>query len=433
VEVPWSLKLRLVIFCTAVIVALLLSRFYPRLLRAAVRGGQFGLAMLGCCICWMLPQLAITAVRTHGSESNAFERPVDQPSTPHTRIIWILFDELSYDQVFDHRQPGVQLPTFDQLRSESVNFSDIQPVGYRTDQIVPSLFLGRKVDDIRSSVRRDLEIHDAESSTWQPFKQQDTIFADAMQSGWSTGVAGWYNPYCHILQSVLDSCYWQSIAPFPRELHGDQRTIMSAVVFPFDSLYSRFRKSDSRAEVIVKAHTQEYEDLQIAADKLIHNESIRFVFLHIPVPHPEGIYSRKTGQIGVKGSYLDNLVLADKALGDLLAQIRKTAAADQTTIIVSSDHSWRINMWRVDSSWTAEDESACRGKFDTRPVLLIHFPQDHTAELRSEAAPELIEYGIIKAMLRNQVASQGELDGWLTQYEGTFGPFGHKTMEARLH
>ena len=112
----------------------------------------------------------------------------------------------------------------------------------------------------------------------------------------------------------------------------------------------------------IEAHTQEYLDLMAAAQLLIDNEAIRFAFIHLPVPHPPGIYDRHTGKLGVQGTYLDNLVLADKAIGALLDTIGQTKAASRTIVVISSDHSWRIAMWRRgDPTWSEEEALASRG------------------------------------------------------------------------
>ena len=51
-----------------------------------------------------------------------------------------------------------------------------------------------------------------------------------------------------------------------------------------------------------------------SSQKLIGDDSIGFVFIHLPVPHPGGFYNRQTGAFSVPGSFLDNLALADRAL-----------------------------------------------------------------------------------------------------------------------
>lgn len=361
----------------------------------------------------MLPDLIITAIVTHisGTEVNAFNRPVPRPSAAGRRVIWILMDELSYDQVYEHRQPDVYLPQFEKLKNESVVFSDVEPEGYFTERIVPALFLGRTVDGIRSSLHMTLEVHDVAKSRWEPFDEQASIFGEAQRLGWTTGVAGWYNPYCRILKDVLDSCYWQYGDPTLPRVSGGRFSLLTAAVFPLDSHFS----SENTA---LRAHVKSYREIMGAADALIRNVSVGFVFLHLPVPHPPGIYSRKTGKLGVPGSYLDNLVLTDKLVGQLLTTIQDTgAAASGTIVVISSDHSWRVPMWRTDPSWSAEDEHASGGRFDPRPFLLIRFPGEKSDETQTQAFPEIEIHGILDAMLKSEIRSPEELDEWLETHK----------------
>ena len=113
---------------------------------------------------------------------------------------------------------------------------------------------------------------------------------------------------------------------------------------------------------------------------MIGDESLGFVFIHLPVPHPGGFYDRRTGALGVNGSYLDNLVLADEALGQLLQWIDETPPVKETTVIVSSDHSWRVGMWKMSPMWTDEDERVSQGRFDPRPVLMVRFPGSESGQ-----------------------------------------------------
>jgi hypothetical protein len=417
VSISWVFESRVVLLCAMFIAGLLFSRFSPRAFQKSVQAARFGFLLLGCCVFWMAPQLVYTAIRTHKPAPNSFNRTVQPPSSSQGRIIWILLDELSYDQVFEHRQPSVNLPHFDELKNESVVFSDVQPEGYYTERILPALFLGRKINNVRSSLRGELYIHDVKASRWEPFNQEASIFGEAERSGWTTGIAGWYNPYCHMLKNVLDSCYWDASDPFPHKFIGGRHAILSAAIYPLDPLLSHLRVFAAPSDSPLQAHAQEYRDVFGAADALIQNESIRFVFLHIPVPHPPGIYDRRTNRLGVKGTYLDNLVLADRTLGTLLGTIQRTEAGARTTLIVSSDHSWRVPMWRPESAWTPEEERASGGRFDPRPFLLIRFPGNNAGEVRTEPFPELATHSVIRAMLKNEVHSQSDLDRWLSGHQ----------------
>jgi hypothetical protein len=416
-SIPWGTAMREMVLLSVAGIALLFSLFSPRLLWGSVRAARMGLLLCGCCALWVLPELAITAIRTDPPTVDAFDRQVPTPSASHPRIVWVLLDELSYDQVYEHRQPDVKLPHFDELKRESVVFSDVQPEGYFTERILPALFLGRQVDDARSSLNGNLEIRDAKLARWTAFDQQETIFAEAKESGWTTGVAGWYNPYCHILQNVLDSCYWSYVSPFSES--EEKTALANAVSLPSELLLSaQSDDSPSRSDPSIEECSEQYGKMMRAANHLIQDESIDFVFLHMPVPHPPGIYSRKTHTLGVKGTYLDNLVLADRTVKNLLDAIHGTPAAGRTILILSSDHSWRVPLWRGSPSWTAEEERASNGgKFDKRPFLLIRFPRESTGEMRTEAFPELNETEIVRAMLKGRIESPADLDRWLGRRE----------------
>ena len=66
----------------------------------------------------------------------------------------------------------------------------------------------------------------------------DTIFQQALADGYETGIAGWYNPYCRILPSVLDRCFWRYRDP---ESAGStvKESLAMQLVEPVRELYQR--------------------------------------------------------------------------------------------------------------------------------------------------------------------------------------------------
>lgn len=134
-----------------------------------------------------------------------------------------------------------------------------------------------------------------------------------------------------------------------------------------------------------------------------------FVVLHLPVPHPPGIYDRHTGRFADKAgqSYVDNLALSDIVLGKLLSILRSSPRWPETTILVNGDHGWRTPGWRSDATWTDEDERASRGIFDVRPALLIHHAGQVISESIKQPTPLLDLHGILVTMLRSPGSSQG--------------------------
>jgi hypothetical protein len=362
---------------------------------------------------WMIPELVRQGLRaqrvdvpvpvTHPASLVSDRRAPRFDGAESGRIVWLLFDELSYDQTFEHRFSGLGMPAFDKFRSESVVFSDLKPAGYYTDRVIPSFFLGRAVDNIRSTLDGEPQVRLAGSRRWQAFDAHATLFSDAQRLGWTTGVVGWYNPYCRILAGTLNYCFWrmgdgQSDGALP-----DQSVWQNAMA----PLVESGRRWNGEPGFAQQRHVQDHAAIMPQAEALIRDQGINFVFIHLPVPHPPGAYDRN--HRGSAGSYIDNLALADKSLGELLTTLAGTAKAAKATVIVCSDHSWRVPMWRSTPVWTKEDEAASRGRFDPRPVLMIHFPGQQTEQDVTRPFDELRIHQMIETLLHCQQPHFGSL------------------------
>jgi hypothetical protein len=275
-------------------------------------------------------------------------------------------------------------------------FSDLKPAGYYTDRVIPAFFLGTPVDNIRSDLDGEPQVKLAGNRRWQAFDAHATLFSDAQRLGWTTGVVGWYNPYCRILAGTLNYCFWrmgdgQSDGAMPD--HSAWQNAMAPLV----ELGRGLKHEPGFAQ---EKHVQDQAAIMPEAKALIRDQSIGFVFIHLPVPHPPGVYDRRHQR--ATGSYIDNLALADKSLGELMGTLSGTALAAKATVIVCSDHSWRVPMWRSTSLWTKEDEAASRGRFDPRPVLMIHFPGQQSEQDVTEPFDEIRIHEMIQRMLRGR-------------------------------
>jgi hypothetical protein len=394
----------------------ILAYFVPRITQPAVRAVRLLIAASAFSAVWIVPHLLHLAMVHPPDEVDASSHlPSITSSGTNQRIIWILFDELSYDQTFDHPSPGIQLPNFDRLRTQSFSFSNLKPAGYRTDSIIPSLFLGRRIDQIRSTINGTLWYKDESQNRWLAFDPAATLFGLAQLNGWSSGIDGWSNPYCRILAPVLNACFWEPNQILPMEAYGaseEESIWANAAVLP-SSLFAMWAHHSMTPR---DGALQGYGNEMVRTHALIACGQVRFVFLHLPVPHPPGIYDRKNHLLRPGGTYLDNLVLADDTLGALLQEIDATPSVGQTTVIVSSDHSWRIPLWRDSKFWSEEEERASGGRFDDRPVLLIHFPHQESGSNVNTALPELLEHDIIAAMLRGQINDQNDLAAFLPEH-----------------
>jgi hypothetical protein len=393
----------------------LLAYFFPRAMQPAVRVLRLALAAYAFSIIWVVPHLFSLAMAHCPTQSYASLHPASTSEQPRQRIIWILFDELSYEQTFAHRAVGLDLPNLTKLQAASFSFSNLKPAGYYTDRIIPSILTGQRFDEYRSTLDGRLLYMDESQHRWVAYDPSATLFGLAQRNGWNVGIDGWYNPYCRVLASFLNSCYWIPGSILPMEQYGasqNRSVLVNAAAAP----RQLWAVLTGRAKTPVDQHLDAYRSLMSHAQELIGNNQIQFLFIHFPVPHPPGIYDRKHHALRRGGSYLDNLSLADDSLGALLQEIDTSPAAAQTTVIISSDHSWRVPIYRSQEDWSTEEEQATGGRFDDRPVLLIHFPGQVAAREVSDPYSELIEHEMIARMLSGQINNAGQLTTFLTSH-----------------
>ena len=396
---------------------LLLAMTAPSLLRVIVRGTRIGLAGFSFSLVWLAPMLLYLAIRpaepqVHSAEAGGLPVATSRPQQP--RLVWILFDELSYRLVFDQRPAGQEFPNLEKLHHQSFSFDNVEPVGFYTDHVIPSVLSGKEIDEVRSTATGQLEYLGPHRQRWEAFNPEATLFGLAQRDGWNPGVAGWWNPYCRIFTSMLSECSWRTGGwNFSRlDLYGassDKPTAANALVVPEYLVARALGTARSDIEQGCERHIGEYRSLMERAAALIQDRQIHFVFLHLPVPHPPGIYDRHTHRLRAGGNYLDNLTLADDTLGKLMQEIETSGDGDRTTVIVSSDHSWRVPLWDSTPEWTKEEEEISHDNFDPRPVFLIHFPgETNGVEIRS-VVPELEEHDIIAGILNGQIENGSQM------------------------
>jgi len=417
---PFLLHLHSIISRVSISFPMLFTAFavvLPRIVHKLARVLRYGIAAFGFCAIWIVPELFYLAFGLHPVHSFDHSAQVASSSSSQ-RIVWVLFDELSYDLAFEHQPAGEQFPRLQKLHSQSISLANVRPLAFKTEQIIPSLLAGRELEDIRSKSTGSMLYLDPVRHQWLNYDPTATLFGMAHAQGWNPGVVGWYNAYCRIFVNVLTACTWRPgiQEQIPLDRIGASRNISVAansLVVPrylFDLFF--WHLEDNRSEIL-NENLADYQELMASSRLLLQNDRIHFVFLHLPVPHPPGLYNRTTHQLCACGNYIDNLALADVTLGQLLDQVDRMPDRDRTTVIVSSDHSWRVPLWNQTEFWTPEEAQVSQGRFDERPVFMVHFPGQTTGSSVPQAMPELVEHDLIASMLEGKVNSPDTFDAAL--------------------
>lgn len=324
-----------------------------------------------------------TVVRSRPGRSRAF-----QP------VVWLIFDELDEHFAFEARPRGVSLPAFDDLAARSLRSRHAFSPASATLLSMPGYFIGKTVLDANPISDRDLRLSVCDDRKVN-FSQLRTVWDQAHEEGFTTGIVGWNHPYCRLFPQ-LNFCHFQPLRPFPDEeslLSNTIRIVRDPIVpNPTSDAASLVRHHGLMAQV--KPALEKMTDL---------------TFLHYSVPHQSGVY--EAGAPTFRGSrdketneYFNNLLVADRALDFTLREIARTLPT--AVVIVSSDHHWRyVPLGGVD--W---ERGAAR---EWRVPFLIHFPgQQRSIELPGEINTVVTAY-LAMAILRGEVRGIGMAEMFL--------------------
>ncbi len=348
-------------------------------------------------------QLVRAAMWRPGPQAYAAPIPTQPANKP--RVVWILFDELAYKPVFESRDPSLQLPNFDRLRSESTLYTDVQPIAYWTTQVVPSLLLGRIVKTVTYTADHRYLVRTIDSPHWETFDVNSSLFGIAKQHGVTTSIAGWCITYCPVFAGTATQCYWSNDDAQDRGPTDLDASFAENVWFPLRLLAEQStmpaRAWADTAAWKSRGHVASVKDMSEHALATLATSNADLIYIHLPLPHPPEFWNRHTRTFGPGGSYLDSLDYADRLLGQMLNELQAQPRWADTTVIVQGDHSWRTQFWRPQPGWSAEDERVSHGgQWDPRPLLLIHEAGEKDAETVASPTSLMYVHDFIAAKIR---------------------------------
>ncbi len=298
------------------------------------------------------------------------------------RVIWLLFDELDQSLVFDRRPASVQLPEFDRLRRESAYLDHAEAPGIYTMEAVPGMLTGKYVEHAREAGPGDLLLQFAGDPHAKRWSDVRNIFDDLRDKGVNPAVLGAELPYCRAIGHSLASCDWfpsgtVDIALKRPSIFDRAWYLLRTRPFAFPGLSSTryFRAPLFDEETRRRSRAAEAASFELMRDRageLAVDTRYQLVLMHWPVPHLLGIYDRRAGDYATSdsSSYLDNLVLADRTLGDIRRSLERAGLWEKTALLVTSDHPLRD--WIIeDAGWWNDRETASLGPVPRRYVPFV--------------------------------------------------------------
>ena len=248
------------------------------------------------------------------------------------RLMWIIFDELDQRILFDKRPAGYEFTGFDSFRRQSIYMSRVVPPGSLTETAMPTYWIGQRVVKSRKRSCNRLEVQIEGSEGFLSVSDFDHIFKGAFAAGASTGIAGFYHPYCRLFGEFADRCQ-----AFFLESIQDRasNSLASSMKWSARILLPEWRKART---------VRTFESIRFAALEMAIDPEKDFVVVHVNMPHVPYVYDPSSDELTIWGSglsYADNVSCADKMLSEIERESRKAGLWDKTAVVVMADHGWR--------------------------------------------------------------------------------------------
>lgn len=264
-----------------------------------------------------------------------------EEKSPANRVVWIIFDELDQSVLFERRPDGLKLPRLDAFLDGAVIATQAYPPAGMTLASVPAMLTGRLISGAEGKDDDELDVRYADENAWHDFRESGNIVTDALRGRNHVAVRGWYHPYDRIFPQSpnLEASSWGF--PLFQAFRGSD--LISSIAAQY-----KFLAFPNHSRAVCR---DLYLQMHASALKDVANPKVDLVFLHYGIPHTPGIYDPKinalssTFSLDLTSSYLANLALADRTLGELLDAVEFAGLGKRTSFIVTSDHWWRSSPW----------------------------------------------------------------------------------------
>jgi hypothetical protein len=310
------------------------------------------------------------------------------------RVLWIIFDETDQRLGFEQRPSWLQMPEFDRLLGESVYATNAYSPDDGTLFSMPALISGQRVLHVSIKNSSDLTLTLADTGKVVSWSELSSVFSSARELGVNTAVVGWYHPYDRVLAGALNYCVWY---PYPGFESSRGPTFGTALRREIGNLAG----SVYRRRIFLNI----CRDSQAKSLSVVTNATYGLTLLHLPPPHKPGIYLAAQDRFTILGmskttGYFNNLMLADRDLGQLRRAMETSGQWNKTWLIVSTDHSWR-------------ESRVYDGKRDLRVPFLIKAPGKGKSITYSPQLSTVLTHDLILAILRGEVRDQESAVTWL--------------------
>ena len=348
---------------------------------------------------------------------------------PPRRVVWLLFDEFDQHLAFDLHLPEVSLPELDRLRAESIVSNHAMQTAGWTTLAVPSLLSGVIYSSDELIDATTLRVHPPGSDKGFSWADQPNVFQRARAEGFNSAIVGWHHPYCRVLGESLVRCMdlptGNSTPAILRESSAEEEGLLHTTAFLFRLQLAnlvdmvRLRRdvtSESvRDEFVRRRQQAQYFRIRDRAYTDIADPNLDLVFVHFPTPHPLAFYDRdrRDFALGPSRNYFDSLALVDRTVGEVRLALEKSGLWESTSLIITSDHGLRPDLWRNHSGWNPRLEELTRSGQSELVPLIVKLAGNAQGSAFDLPVSNVICGDLALALLSGEVSTPSNAIPWL--------------------
>jgi len=264
---------------------------------------------------------------------------------PNNNILVILFDELSYDYLYERGEIKPQYENFRYLSTVSNNYHRALSPGDATLTAISGLIMGKRFENIQMKYDKIYKITKKQNKEILTI-DKNNIFAYAKAAGYKTFVFGPYLSYCELFSQWLDGCRSFSVYNYgslQKEFRFLHPILTTIVIWPRQFPYGLLKNPVFSSWQ--KNITEQTYELTM---KAINGHEPFFIFVHFYLPHlpfvfnKNGYYRNKEPFLQNHENYSRQLDYVDGLLGNLIAELKNKGKFNNSAIVVLADHNYRI-------------------------------------------------------------------------------------------
>lgn len=284
-------------------------------------------------------------------------RPIHQFETKTSdagnNIYMIMFDEMSYNFLYEHNSISDLYPSIKTFAAAADNYHAAIAPGRKTTESVLGMLLGKELIDV--VIKRDGTFSSNARNEFKAYKvSSENLLSNAKSKGYCTVIYGFFFDYLKTFGRYLDYC--KSFSYFNYATSVNKFSLLNPVfttfiIWPHEYPFGLLK--NPAISFHVNRIVEQIFKLGVSAFSLTDP---CFLFLQFPIPHVPFIYDASGYHpandpfLNSRENYVNQLKYVDYLFGQYLKEMKVSGKFYDSTVILLSDHNYRV--MSKDNEWS---------------------------------------------------------------------------------